>query len=83
VRPATLGRVAGGLSAAVTLLGLWFWDHERSYAAAHPQPGGLADTLQWLGVAVTAAGLAGVLLSVVAVRLSADRPLAGRGPDEF
>lgn len=68
--PATLARIAAALSAVATLLGLWFWDHERTYAAQNPRTSELAETLQWVGLGLTAIGVAGVLLAAAVLQLS-------------
>lgn len=48
------------LSLAAGAIGVWFFLTERAYANTHGNA--LADTLQWVGLAVAMLGAAGVLM---------------------
>lgn len=57
-----------GLGSLSTLIGVWFFFHERAYAstdrACYTYPC-LAETLQWVGVAQAFSGLAIVLIGLI------------------
>ena len=60
------------LSAAAAAVGVWFWQHENSYAASHPATE-LADTLRWVGIGLALIGIAGVLFGIALLRGDRDR----------
>jgi hypothetical protein len=57
-----------GLGSLSALIGVWFFFHERSYAATdrscdfNPC---LAETLQWVGIAQAFAGVAVILIGLI------------------
>ena len=57
-----LGGIAALLCVPATLIGVWFFFHERDYAAKHDSE--LAGTLQWVGIAIALIGAAGFLLGL-------------------
>jgi len=55
------------LSGLAAVIGVWFWQHENSYAASHPGSS-LSSTLQWAGAGIALLGVAGVLFGVALLR---------------
>ena len=53
--------LAGMLSAGGAGIGIWFWQTEADFASRFDNA--LASNLQWVGVALTLIGLAGVLFA--------------------
>lgn len=59
-----------GLGSLSSFIGIWFFFHERSYAATnrsciYGRASCLAETLQWIGVAQAFAGIAIVLIGLL------------------
>ena len=57
-----------GLGSLSTLIGVWFFFHERSYAAtdrACDFSSCLAETLQWVGIGQAFIGVAIVLIGLI------------------
>lgn len=59
--------IGTGLAGMAALIGVWFWHTENSYAAANPGSD-LAQTLQWVGIALALIGIAGVMFGIALLR---------------